>query len=253
MFTHAIVRAPCPEIIHGITSAQLGRPDYREALKQHRAYVDALRYCGLEVTELAADSRYPDSTFIEDVALCTPAGAVICRPGAPSRRGETEGMQKVLAPFFTRIAEVGPPGTLEAGDIMMTGDHYYIGLSERTNPEGARQLIAILESFGFSASATPVGKVLHLKTGMSYLENNRLLAGGEFVEAPAFSHFHQIIVSPEEAYAANSLWINGKVLVPAGFPQTCAKIAAAGCETIDLDVSEFQKLDGGLSCLSLRF
>ena len=253
MFTHAIVRTPCPEIIHGVTTAQLGQPNYRQALEQHRAYVDALRYCRLEVTELAADHRYPDSTFIEDPVLCTPVGAVISRPGTPSRSGETEGLADILALFFEQIAAIKPPGTLEAGDVMMVGDHYYIGLSGRTNAEGARQLIAILNSFGLSGSTIALKEVLHLKTGLSYLENNNLLVCGEFVETPAFAAFHRIVVAPEEAYAANSLWINGKVLVPAGFPQTYAKIVAAGYETIELNMSEFQKVDGGLSCLSLRF
>lgn len=253
MFTHAIVRTPCPKITQGITSAQLGKPDYRQALKQHRAYVDALRYCGLEVVQLAADNRYPDSTFIEDPALCTPAGAIISRPGAPSRLGETEEMRKILTPFFERIREIKAPGTLEAGDVMMVGDHYYIGLSKRTNSEGARQLIAILESFGLSGSVVALRDVLHLKTGLSYLENNCLLICGEFIKSPVFASFDRIVVSPEEAYAANSLWVNGKVFVPAGFPETRAKIEKAGYEIIELDVSEFQKVDGGLSCLSLRF
>jgi len=253
MFTQAIVRTPCPELIHGLTTAQLGTPDFEKALTQHRAYIQALRECGLKVTVLPADSRYPDSTFIEDVALCTSKGVVITRPGATSRRGEIKGMKEILAPFFEHIEMIELPGTLEAGDVMMVGDHYYIGLSERTNAEGGHQLIKILESWGLSGSMVPLQEVLHLKTGLSYLENNNLLVCGEFVNAPVFKDFNRIIVDASEAYAANSLWINGHALVPAGFPKTKAKIEAIGYPMIELDVSEFEKLDGGLSCLSLRF
>lgn len=252
MFTHAIVREPSPEMIHGLTTAQLGPPDYEKALAQHRTYTNTLRKYGLEVLTLPADSRDPDATFIEDVALCTPVGAVITRPGAPSRRGETAGMEAVLGAFFKQIARIEAPGTLEGGDIMMVGDHYYVGLSNRTNAEGARQLAEILESWGLSCQTVPLKEFLHLKTGVSYLENNRLLVCGEFKRSRTFKDFDRIEVDETEAYAANSLYINGRVLVPAGFPNTRAQIESIGLETIALDVSEFQKLDGGLSCLSLR-
>lgn len=253
MFKKAIIRTPAPELIHGITTAQLGLPDYQKALEQHRAYAEALRQCDLEVTELPPLPGYPDAVFIEDVALCTPAGAVITRPGASSRRGETDGIEQVLASYFGHIEKIEAPGTLEAGDVMMAGDHYYIGLSERTNTAGARQLIAMLEKWHLSGSIVPLQEVLHLKTGLSYLENNNLLVCGEFVDDPAFATFNRIVVDPAEAYAANAVWINGKVLVPAGFPGTQTLIGKAGYETIVLEMSEFQKLDGGLSCLSLRF
>lgn len=135
----------------------------------------------------------------------------------------------------------------------MVGEHFYIGLSERTNLEGARQLVTILEKYAMRGSVIELNEVLHLKTGVNYLENNKLLACGEFLERPEFQGFEVLQVTQEEAYAANSLWVNGTVLVPAGHPKTLSMISAAGYQTIDVDVSEFQKLDGGLSCLSLRF
>jgi dimethylargininase len=135
----------------------------------------------------------------------------------------------------------------------MVGNHFYIGNSERTNREGADQLIRILEKQGMTGSVVPLKEMLHLKSGLSYLEENRLLISGEFINQPTFDGFQKIEVGPDESYAANSLWINSKVLVPAGFPKTLKKIEQAGYKTIVLDVSEFQKLDGGLSCLSLRF
>jgi dimethylargininase len=253
MFKNAIVRKPCPEMIHGLTSASLGKPDYHRALEQHACYVEALRTCGLELNVLEADPRFPDSVFVEDVALCTPVCAVITNPGAPSRNGEKEEMKRVLEQYYSTIESIEWPGTLDAGDVMMVGNLFYIGISERTNRAGAGQLIRILEKHGLNGSMVPLSKMLHLKSGVSYLEENRLLVSGEFMNHPAFEGFERMEVDPGESYAANSVWINSKVLVPAGFPKTLEMIEQAGYSTTVLEVSEFQKLDGGLSCLSLRF
>ena len=252
-FTKAIVRLPDSNLLEGITTASLGLPDYNLALKQHRQYIDALQECGLAVTILPPAADFPDATFIEDVALCTPRCAIVTRPGAPSRRGETEGIREILARHFQYIENIQSPGTLEAGDVMMVDNHYFIGLSQRTNLAGAKQLINILEKYGMSGEAISLSEMLHLKTGLSYLEHNNLLVFGEFVDHPAFASYNCIEMDAEEAYAANSIWVNERVLTPAGFPKTSRKIASLGYEVIELDVSEFQKLDGGLSCLSLRF
>lgn len=253
MFKNAIVRKPCPELTRGLSSASLGTPDYNKALEQHSHYVDALRSCGMEVMVLEADSRFPDSVFVEDVALCTSEFAIVTNPGAPSRNGEKIEMKAHLQSFFTQVESIVAPGTLDAGDVMMVGRHFYIGISQRSNTHGAEQLIAILERYGMTGNMVPLKNMLHLKTGLSYLEQNHLLISGEFISNPAFDGFQKIEVDPEESYAANSLWLNSKVLVPAGFPRTLEKIERAGYHTIVLDLSEFQKLDGGLSCLSLRF
>ncbi len=253
MFKHAIVRKPCPEMIHGITTASLGVPDYQRAMDQHAAYIEALHFCGLKVLVLEPDSLHPDSTFVEDVALCTSDFAIVTNPGAPSRNGERIEMRAALHSFFDRIESIEDPGTLDAGDVMMTTNHFYIGISERTNHKGADQLIDILKKYGLTGEKIPLMKMLHLKSGVSYLERNNMLVGGEFNNHPAFRNFQKFEVAPEETYAANSLWINNRVLVPAGFPKTRRVIEQAGYETVILDVSEFQKLDGGLSCLSLRF
>jgi len=251
-FTTAIVRQPSSEMVHGITTANLGKPDFARALEQHHNYVKALESCGLQGRILESDGRFPDSVFIEDVALCTPRCAVITNPGAASRKGETAGMREVLSEFYRDIEEIRPPGTLEAGDVMMVDDHFFIGLSRRTNQQGGVQLIGILEKFGMSGSMVPLQKLLHLKSGVSYLENNNLLVCREFIDFPGFESLNRIEVPAHEAYAANALWINGTVLVPLGFPVTQANIEKAGYPVIIVDVSEFQKLDGGLSCLSLR-
>ena len=252
-FTYAIVRKPCRDMVNGITTANLGKPDYKKALEQHGHYVDALKECGLEVMVLDSDNQYPDSTFVEDVALCTSKFAVVTNPGAVNRNGEKHGMRITLKEFFKNIEEIKYPGTLDAGDVMMTGNHFYIGISERTNHEGAEQLINILKKYNMTGAKVPLNAMLHLKTGLSYLEQNNLLISGEFINNPVFEKFSRIVVCDNEAYAANSLWVNGKVIIPKGHPETKAKIVNAGYTTIELNVSEFQKLDGGLSCLSLRF
>lgn len=252
-FSRAIVREPGPSLIHGITTANLGLPDYQLALKQHKAYVHALTECGLTVIALPPDNDHPDSTFVEDTALLTPKCAIIMRPGAPARREETTGVETVIKEFYPVIERVEPPGTADAGDILMVGDHYYIGLSQRTNPDGAAQIIKILNSQGMTGSTVPLERVLHLKSGVAYLEGNTMVVAGEFKAHPEFSQFNLIPVSDDEMYAANCLWVNGTVLVVAGYPETERAIKDAGRETLVLDVSEFRKLDGGLSCLSLRF
>jgi len=253
LFTNAIVRKPCPEIVNGITSAKLGKPDYLKAIEQHSRYVEILNYCGLNVTVLESDSEYPDSTFIEDVAVCTSKCAIITNPGALSRNGEKHAIKPVLEKFYNDIEEIANPGTLDAGDVMMVENHFYIGISERTNHNGAEQLIYILQKYGMTGSKVPLKEMLHLKTGLSYLEQNNLLISGEFLHNPVFEKYSKIVVDANEQYAANSLWINGNVLVPMGFNETKKKIEEAGYKTIEIDVSEFRKLDGGLSCLSLRF
>ena len=253
MYTKAIVRTPGKSFSKGITTSGLGPPDYQKALEQHREYIQALQDCGLEVIVLEANEDYPDSTFVEDPALITPKCAIITNPGAPSRKGETQEIREVLLDYFPNLEEIQEPGTAEGGDIMRVGSNYYIGLSERTNLEGINQLIRILESFGLSGTVVELENVLHLKTGVSYLEGGTLLAAGEFLSKAEFIKYQILEISQAESYAANSLWVNGTVLVPAGFPQTQEKIQYAGYKTRVVDVSEYRKMDGGLSCLSLRF
>lgn len=253
MFTRAIVRTPCQAMVNGISNADLGVPDYKKALVQHAHYIAALEECGLQVKVLPPDQDFPDSAFVEDTALLTPRCAILAKPGAPTRALETGSILIAIHEFYADVEIIEAPGTVDAGDIMMVGEHFYIGLSERTNRAGAQQMIAILENNNMHGSVIKVTEVLHLKSGLGYLENNNLLASGEFYAAPEFQQYNLLQVDPEEAYAANSVWVNGTVLTPKGFPKTSALIASVGYKVREVDVSEFQKLDGGLSCLSLRF
>ena len=252
-YKNAIVRLPCPNMVNGLTTANLGKPDYQKALRQHYHYCKAVENCGLEVHYLPPDDNHPDSTFVEDITLLTPECAIITNPGAPSRKGEIKGLDTYLKKFYRNIEFIHEPGTVEAGDILKVDSHYYIGLSRRTNPEGAKQLIKILEKYDMTGSAVPLEKVLHLKTGVAYLENNRLVATGEFVNRPEFASFDIIEINETESYAANCVWVNGTVILPAGFPASKRLIEKNSYHTIPVDLSEFRKLDGGVSCLSLRF
>lgn len=253
MFKNAIVRTPGKSLVKGLSSANLGLPNYELALIQHSKYIEALKECGLKVEVLDADEQHPDSTFVEDVALLTKICAIITRPGALSRRDETLKMRPVLEKYYTNIEEIKPVGTVEAGDVMMVGSHFYIGLSERTNKNGAQQLINILQKYGMTGSMVNLKKVLHLKTGLAYLEHSNLVCNGEFLSNQEFQKYNILEIDDDESYAANCIWVNDIVLIPKGFPKAQKTIEKAGYTTLLLDMSEFQKLDGGLSCLSLRF
>ncbi|PKL08364.1 MAG: N(G),N(G)-dimethylarginine dimethylaminohydrolase [Spirochaetae bacterium HGW-Spirochaetae-7] len=254
MFTKAIVRRPARFMINGITAhPELGKPDHELAVRQHDAYIAALERCGLSVEVLPALEGYPDSCFVEDVAVCTRRFALVTLPREKSRSGEIAGMDVLLGRHFPVIESIKAPGTLEGGDVMMIGDAFYIGLSSRTNAEGARQFIGHLERYGLEGHTVCMPPTLHLKSGLSYLEDGWLLVESAFAGLAEFSGFKRIDIMPAEAYAANCIRINDFAIVPAGYPKALADIKATGIPVIELDMSEFRKIDGSLTCLSLRF
>lgn len=252
-FQYAIVRPPGKSFLQGITPSAEGPPDLRKALAQHAAYCQALERCGLKVTVLPADERYPDSTFVEDVAVIAQGVAVATRPGAESRQGEVASMREVLQSLDFAVDDIAAPGTVEGGDICQAEQHFLIGLSSRTNEEGAWQFARFVGQQGFTSSLVDIrnsSTLLHLKTGMTFLGDNR------FLVAPGVElsgDFERVPVSREEAYAANCVRVNEFVLAPVGYPQVAATLSGLGYRVLPLDVSEFRKMDGGLSCLSLRF
>ncbi len=255
-FTRAIVRPPGRNFAGGLTTSGLGPPDLDRAVSQHRAYVETLRLCGLEVVQLPADEKRPDSTFVEDAAVCTASGAIITRPGAESRREETVSIMAALRLYFPSPASIHAPGTLDGGDICEAGDVVFIGLSERTNEAGAHQLSAWLGSLGFESRIVDVREtagLLHLKSGVAYLGEGRLAVVEALAGRPEFSGFAEVPVPAGEEYAANCILINDFYLAAAGFPRFSSILRGFGKRVIELEMSEFRKMDGGLSCLSLRF
>jgi dimethylargininase len=256
LFRNAIVRLPGSNFGEGLTTAALGVPNFEQVLEQHGRYCEALNQCGLTITTLAAAPHYPDSTFVEDTAVLTARCAILARPGAPSREGETAAIRETLQRFFPAVLEIQPPGTLDGGDICQAEEHFFIGLSQRTNEEGARQLAGHFAGAGYSSTVIDIRgmkSILHLKSGMSYIGGNTLVAIGELAGNPQFRKYQTIPVPLAESYAANCVRVNERVLVAAGYPNFTAELARRGFSALVLEMSEFQKMDGGLSCLSLRF
>ena len=256
MFSKAIVRVPGGNFASGLTTVDLGAVDFERALQQHKAYCEALESCGLDLTRLAADERYPDSTFVEDTAVLTVRGAVITRPGAASRLGEIESIAPVLREQYRELHSILEPGTVDGGDVCEAGEHFFIGISQRTNEHGANQLARLLESFGYTSSLIDIrgiSNILHLKSGLAYLGGRRLMVIEALRSHKAFSGYELVRLNSAEEYAANCLSLNGRVLIADGFPAMKQELDHLGYQTLALDMSEFQKMDGGLSCLSLRF
>jgi len=269
VLTKAIVRPPAPNFAEGLTTANLGAPDYERALAQHDAYCQTLRQCGLKVITLEPDPLYPDSTFVEDTAVLTHKCTVLTRPGAESRSGEVESMREVLVDFFPPPGQIQSPGTMDGGDICEAGNHFFIGISERTNEAGASQLAQLLAPFGYTSSFVDIrglsgtesvpgalatgSRLLHLKSGLAFVGENRLAVIEALGDRPEVVDYDLVRVNDDETYAANCIRVNDHVLVASGFPTLERNLQAVGYQTIALEMSEFQKMDGGLSCLSLRF
>lgn len=255
-FTRAIVRRPARSLIDGIADfTDMGKPDYELALEQHDAYIAALEACGLEVTVLPALEDHPDCCFVEDTCVVTPKGAIVDNPARASRNPEAKAMEPTLLKFFSpdQIRHITAPGTLEGGDVMLVEDTFFVGKSTRTNDEGFEQFKAIVGEWGYDAVQVPVTEFLHLKTGTTYIDDGKLLAAREFKSAPQLSHLEVLPVPDEEDYAVNVLSINGKIVMPAGFEAVRKMVDATGREVVEVPMSEYRKIDGGLTCLSLRF
>jgi len=256
VFQRAIVRVPSTNFAAGQTTVDLGAPDYARALEQHERYCAAIERCGLNILRLQPDARYPDATFVEDTAVLTERCAVLTRPGAASRAGEVAGISQVVAEFYPQLRSIVAPGTLDGGDICEAGNHFFIGISERTNEAGAHQLARVLASFDYTSSLVDIRGVpgiLHLKSGLAYLGDDQLLVIKSLRNRAEFQGFDLLSVAAGEEYAANCVRVNDRVLIAAGYPTLAGTLEEQGYLTIALEITEFQKMDGGLSCLSLRF
>ncbi len=252
VFKTAVVRIPGKDFGGGETTAKLGTPDFELILSQHRKYINTLRELGLNVVVLDPLPGYPDSYFVEDTAVIFNELGVITNPGAQSRKGEEDGIELIMM-RFRDTERIRPPGSLDGGDVIQADNHFFIGLSDRTNMEGADQLISFLDRFGYTAETIKVGGGLHLKSGVNYLGNGKILLTSYFKDVPGFSDYEKIVVKDNEEYAANSLVVNGTIITPSGFPHTYDLLSGLGMPVIKLDVSEVRKMDGGLTCMSLRF
>lgn len=224
--------------------------DVANARRQHAEYEMVLRSLGCDVRQLPALHDHPDSVFIEDTALVFDECAVITRPGAESRRGETGGVAEALRPL-RRLYHIEAPGTLDGGDVVRAGKRIYVGASTRSNEDGARQLADALAPHGYSVKRVPMRDCLHLKTAVSTLPNGVLLLDPRFVEAEDFDGARCMHVHPDEPEAANALVIGDVVIMPASATRTRALLNVAGYQTMTVEASELAKAEGGLTCCSL--
>ncbi len=254
-FTNAICRRPAPSIAAGLRAVDTGAPDLTATEAHHAAYVAALRSTGAQVTVLDPLPEFPDSVFVEDTALCLAEGAVVMRPGAPSRLGEAAAMAPHLAALYPDLRRIAGAGSfIEGGDILTTEREILVGRSARTNAAGIAELAGIVAGWGYRLRevATPPG-VLHFKTDCSLLDAETVLATPRLAASGCFAGYRVIHTAPGEEAAANAIRFNGLVLMAEGFPRSRDSLLAAGYDLREIGNSECAKLDGGMSCLSLRF
>ena len=249
----ALTRAVSPSLARcELTYAPRQPLDVALACEQHRTYQRLLESLGARVIELPALPDLPDSVFVEDPALVLDELAAILSPGVESRRPEAELLASALEPYRP-LARIGLPGTLEGGDVLRLGRKLFVGLSRRSNAEGHRQLAAIVAPHGYEVIPVRVEGCLHLKSAVSRLSGNTLLANRDWFDPAPFCGAKWVRVAPEEPRAANALAVAGTVVFPASFPRTCERIEQAGFRVVSLDISELQKAESGLTCSSLLF
>ena len=249
----AITRGVSPAIVNcELTFVARAPIHLARAVEQHRAYERMLENFGAKIISLPAEPALADSMFVEDPAIVLDELAIIFPLGTESRRPEAASLAKVLESFRV-LQYVRLPGTVEGGDLLRIGQQIFAGLSKRTNAEGIRQLESIVEQYDYTVKAVSVTGCLHLKSAVTFLGRNTLLANRNWFDSSAMADYEWIDVAPEEPHAANALAFENTVILPASFPLTRARIVAQGFEVTPLDISELQKAESGLTCSSLLF
>lgn len=256
LFDRIIVRPPGKSYVNCVsTNPEHETIDVRLAKKQHREYVKILKEYGIDVIELEPLESHPDSVFVQDAAVVGVKSnvAVISRFGEPSRRGEEESIKEVLEKEGFEIKVIKAPGTLEGGDVLVTDQGIlFIGLSQRTNEEGISQFARYFPHV--KVVAIPITEIFHLLSGVSYLGDKTVAISPQVIDVDYFRGFKLITIPEDELYANNMLYLGDKnVLIPAGYPKTKEKLRKAGFKPVEVDVSEFWKGDGGVTCLSSPF
>lgn len=253
-FTHAIVRIPGESVVDGLRSVDRGAPSPEAFRGEHRAYMASLEKAGLTVETLPALEAYPDSVFVEDAALCLREGAVVLRPGAASRNGEAVIMEPVLKSYFKDVRRIVGDATIDGGDILVTDSVVLVGLTQRTTRAGFEALATILRDWGYKAeSVEPPAESLHLKSDCAVLDEETVLVCRLLAGHAGFESFRLLQVPDGEEEAANAIRVNDRVLVSDAFPRTAELLSNAGYEVEPVANNQAAKIDGGLSCMSLRF
>jgi dimethylargininase len=254
-FSHAITRKPAASIVRGLRAVDTGSPDLALMQAHHADYIAALRTTGAQVIELDALEDFPDSVFVEDTALCLPQGAVIMRPGAPSRLGEAALMAPHLSALYGDVRRIeGLDSFIEGGDILVSETEVLVGRSARTNAAGIAELGQKLADWNLPLREvfTPPD-VLHFKTDCSLLDGDTVLCTPRLAASGCFAGYRVILTAEGEEASANAIRFNSLVIMASGFAATRDNILSAGFDVTEIGNSECAKLDGGMSCLSLRF
>ncbi|MET7778924.1 MULTISPECIES: dimethylargininase [Streptomyces] len=247
----ALIRRPSPRLAEGlVTHIEREKVDVDLAVEQWEAYAEALRTHGWETVEVDPADDCPDSVFVEDAVVVFRNVALISRPGAESRRAETAGVEEAVARLGCSVNWIWEPGTLDGGDVLKVGDTVYVGRGGRTNAAGVQQLRAALEPLGARVVAVPVSKVLHLKSAVTALPDGTVIGHEPLVDTPSL--FPRFLPVPEESGAHVVLLGGGKLLMAASAPKTAELFASLGHEPVLVDISEFEKLEGCVTCLSVR-
>jgi len=253
-FSHAIVRKPGHSIIDGLSSADNGTPNLVEFQAHHTTYVELLRSTGATVIELPADEAFPDSVFVEDAALCLPELAITMQPGTPTRLGEARLIKPELSQLYDTVLEHDGPGTIEGGDILTMESEILIGLSARTSANGVETLKSLVAPWGYNIRLVNTPKdILHFKTDCSLLNENTVLSTKRLDASGCFKGYNVVHTADGEEACANAIRFNDLVIMPHGFPRTQNKLIKEGFNVKTVPNAEAAKLDGGMSCLSLRF
>ena len=253
-FDSALVRTPARSVVRGLRADDRGDPSYAGVLREHDAYVAALRAAGVEVTVLPPLEAFPDSVFVEDPALVFAEGAILLRPGVVARAGEVAEIGPALREIFDTVLELPGSGFADGGDVLVTPRGVMIGLSARTDRAGAEALLAFLRQLGHDGGIveTPAG-VLHFKTDCSLLDEDSVFSTRRLARSGVFEGFRQILVPEGEEAAANALRVNDVLLVAAAFPRTIAMLDGLGYKVVPVETTEIGRIDAGLSCMSLRW
>ncbi|WP_409468253.1 dimethylargininase [Streptomyces sp. HC307] len=247
----ALVRRPSPRLAEGlVTHVERMDVDVDRARQQWEAYVEALRTHGWEIIEVDPADDCPDSVFVEDTAVMYKNVALIARPGAESRRDETAGVEEVVARLGCSVNWVWEPGTLEGGDVLKIGDTVYVGRGGRTNAVGVQQLRAAFEPLGARVVAVPVSKVLHLKSAVTALPDGTVIGHIPLMDTPSL--FGRFLHVPEASGSHVVLLGGDKLLMAASAPKTAELFKDLGYTPVVVDISEFEKLEGCVTCLSVR-
>ena len=251
-FTHAITRKPSPAVVEGLRAVDVGSPSFEQMLKDHEHYIATLKEAGATVHELPALDDFPDAVFVEDAALCLVNGAILMRPGAPTRRGEVAHMAATLKSLYSDVREI-KNGFIEGGDILITGTEILVGHSERTDAEGVAELRELVADWGYKVREvmTPEG-VLHFKTDCSLLSPDTILSTKRLAASGCFEGYNVVYTADGEEASANAIRFNDFVVMPAGFPNTARLLREQGYNVKEVNNTECAKIDGGMSCLSLR-